>query len=285
MNKKKVKVSACIITYNHEKFIRNCLDAAVKQKLDFDYEIIIGEDKSTDNTLTICKEYEQEYPNLIKVIDHTKNLGMIGNWIATLEKCTGDYIALCEGDDFWTDNLKLQKQVTFLVENEKFTLCGTKVRSLDESKVQGESEGKKYGEIVLDEVLRKNQFTTCTAVLKKSAMQLPPWQNFRSFFTVDWPLWCSLLKKGKGYNFNLVTAQYNIHSGGATSGRNRINTLKNKLEDRILMIDNFPHKKSIIKKYGIKIIFHYTWKSLIGKKDYYKALVENKKLVKTYMFY
>ena len=280
---KKIKVSACIITYNHEKFIEDCLEAAISQKLDFDYEIIIGEDKSTDNTLAICKEYERKYPQLIRVIERDQNLGMVGNWLSTLEECDGDYIALCEGDDFWTDRHKLEKQVNILLRNKDYTICGSKVQSLNESKVQKESEGKAYGEINLDQVLRKNQFTTCTAVIKKSALDLPPWQNFNNFFTVDWPIWCSLLRYGKGFNLESVTAQYNIHGAGATSGRDRVNTLKNKLEDRILMMENFPNKKDIIKRYGLKIIFHYTWKSLLGRKAFYNALLKNKKLVRSYI--
>ena len=161
---KKIKVSACIITYNHEKFIEDCLEAAISQKLDFDYEIIIGEDKSTDNTLAICKEYERAYPELIRVIERPENLGLIGNWMDTLDQCRGDYIAMCEGDDFWTDFLKLQKQVSFLENNPDYALSCTKVQTANGDQVGVVNHSKIFGKVTLDSLLRKNQFATCTAV-------------------------------------------------------------------------------------------------------------------------
>lgn len=284
MKSKDIKVSACIIAYNHEKFIRKCLDGAVNQEIAYDYEIVIGEDKSTDETLKICKEYHEKYPHLIKIIKRSENLGMTGNWLGTLESCSGDFIALCEGDDFWTDPLKLSKQVDFLIENETYALCGSKIQSLDEAGNRNESQGKKFGPVTLEDVLRKNEFTTCTVTLRRKALKIPPFKNFHRFFTVDWPLWCSLLESGDGFNFNYISAQYNIHSEGATSGRNRINTLKNKLEDRLLMIENFPEKKKVIKSYGSKIILHYIWKVLSGKKSYFQAVLKNRKLVFSYFF-
>lgn len=120
-------VSACIITYNQEKYIRQCLEGAINQKVDFDYEIIIGEDKSTDATLAICSEYAAKYPHLVKLINRSKNLGVAGNWAETIQACSGKYIALCEGDDYWTDMNKLQKQVHFLEANPGYTICFHKV--------------------------------------------------------------------------------------------------------------------------------------------------------------
>lgn len=131
----KIKVSACIITYNHEDFIRECLDGAINQKVNFEYEIVIGEDYSSDLTKQICIEYAEKYPNLIKFCPREKNLGMIGNWIETIQDCSGNYIAMCEGDDYWTDPLKLQKQVDFLEANPDYVLCFHKIDIL---KINGE---------------------------------------------------------------------------------------------------------------------------------------------------
>lgn len=116
-------VSACIMTYNQAAFIRDCLDGAVAQKLDFGYEIIIGDDCSTDGTREICQAYAEKYPGLIKLIPRERNLGMAENFIDIISHCSGKYIANCEGDDYWTDPLKLHKQVTFLEENPDYVLC------------------------------------------------------------------------------------------------------------------------------------------------------------------
>ena len=125
-----IMVSACIITYNHEKFLRECLEAAVNQQVNFDYEIVIGDDCSIDSTSLICKEYAHKYPKLVKYFPRKKNLGMISNWANTIQDCKGKYIALCEGDDYWTDPLKLKKQVDFLEDNNDYVLCFHKVNIL-----------------------------------------------------------------------------------------------------------------------------------------------------------
>jgi glycosyltransferase involved in cell wall biosynthesis len=118
-----VIVSACIITYNQEDYIRECLEGAVSQLVSFDYEIVIGDDCSTDNTFAICQEFALKYPKIVRLFPRKKNLGMIGNWIKTIEDSKGKYIALCEGDDYWTDPMKLQKQVDFLEANPEYVLC------------------------------------------------------------------------------------------------------------------------------------------------------------------
>jgi glycosyltransferase involved in cell wall biosynthesis len=277
--KSKIKVTACIIAYNHEKFIKKCLDGAVSQNLNYEYQIVIGEDKSPDGTLKICEKYQEKYQNLIKLIKRPKNLGMMGNWLATLRECDGDYIALCEGDDYWTDTSKLQKQVDFLEKNPGYALCGTRTKRINEKGEIGENTGKQYGEIKLEDVLWQNQFGTCTVVLRKTCLELPPFKNYFDFFGADWQLWCSLLDKGPGYNLNDLTAIYHEHSAGASSGRNRNKILKNKLEDRILMMENFPEKMKIIKRYGLRIIFHYLWKSALMQRQYTLALFKNRVLI------
>src|SRR5690554_5301571 len=107
-------VSVWMITYNHEQYIKQAIEGVLMQQTTFRIELVIGEDCSTDNTANIIREYEQKNPGLIKARYNNQNIGMIPNMIKTLEECNGKYIALCEGDDFWTDPFKLQKQVDFL---------------------------------------------------------------------------------------------------------------------------------------------------------------------------
>lgn len=108
-------VSVCMITYNHEKYISEAIDGVLMQKTTFfPIQLIIGEDCSTDNTREICEEYQRKHPQLIKLLPPEKNLGMMPNFVRTLNTCNGKYIALCEGDDYWIDPLKLQKQVDLI---------------------------------------------------------------------------------------------------------------------------------------------------------------------------
>ncbi|MEZ4781129.1 MAG: glycosyltransferase [Flavobacteriaceae bacterium] len=115
-------VSVVVGVYNHERFIKLCLNGILMQKTDFKYEIILGEDASTDGTREICKEYAKRFPDKIKLFLRSRkdviyiNGNATGryNFIENLKACQGKYIALCDGDDYWTDPLKLQKQVDFL---------------------------------------------------------------------------------------------------------------------------------------------------------------------------
>jgi len=107
-----IVVSVCMVTYNHEKYIAQAIDSILMQVVDFKYEIVIGEDCSTDNTRKIIMDYAAKYPDKFKLLLHEKNIGMMPNVKATLKACSGKYIASLEGDDYWTDPEKLQIQIT-----------------------------------------------------------------------------------------------------------------------------------------------------------------------------
>ncbi len=116
-------LSVCLITYNHEKFIRQAIDGVLMQKVDFEWELIIAEDCSTDSTRAIVLEYKEKYPDFIKLILQEKNVGAAKNWMDLITTPKSKYIAYFEGDDYWTDPLKLQKQVDFLEANPDYVLC------------------------------------------------------------------------------------------------------------------------------------------------------------------
>ncbi|MDD4969924.1 MAG: glycosyltransferase [Paludibacter sp.] len=115
-------LSVWIITYNQEKYISECLNSILMQHTNFEFEIVIGEDHSTDITRTICEKYAKEHSNIILLpLEH--NLGLVKNWERTLFACQGKYIAMCEGDDYWIDSYKLQKQIDFLENNKSYSMC------------------------------------------------------------------------------------------------------------------------------------------------------------------
>lgn len=115
-------------TYNHEKFIAKAIDSALVQEVNFPYEIVIGEDCSTDNTRNIVIDYKNKYPDKIRLLLHQENIGMRKNFMQLLKSCSGRYIAELEGDDYWTSSQKLQKQVDFLDDNPEFSICFHPVR-------------------------------------------------------------------------------------------------------------------------------------------------------------
>lgn len=142
ISKMKPVVSVCITTYNHASFIAECLNNVLLQKTNFPFEIILGEDESNDRTREICKSYVEKYPDKIKlflrnrkdVIHINGNATGRFNFIENLKEAKGKYIALCDGDDYWTDPSKLQKQVDFLEENDKCFMINHAMPALGKSK-------------------------------------------------------------------------------------------------------------------------------------------------------
>jgi glycosyltransferase involved in cell wall biosynthesis len=119
------KLSVIVITYNHSQFLRLTLDSVLAQQVDFDVEVIVSDDCSTDGTQDIIRAYHARYPTQIVPLLHAQNLGGFGknNTLAALAACRGEYIAALDGDDYWTDPLKLQKQVDFLEKNTNYSAC------------------------------------------------------------------------------------------------------------------------------------------------------------------
>lgn len=127
MENESILVSINCITYNHEKYIKDALESFLKQKTNFKFEILIHDDASTDNTADIIREYELKYPDIIKSIIQEENKQSKGikkiSHVYNHTRAKGKYIAMCEGDDYWTDEYKLQKQVNYMESNPGCTFC------------------------------------------------------------------------------------------------------------------------------------------------------------------
>lgn len=126
-------VSVIVLTYNHEDYIAQALDSILMQKTSFPYEILVGDDSSTDKTLEIVEEYRKKYPGVIHIVKHKKNVGASRNAYDTMSESKGKYLASCEGDDFWTDSKKLQLQVDFLEANKDYIACTHPVVFVDKN--------------------------------------------------------------------------------------------------------------------------------------------------------
>lgn len=121
----KPSVSVCMISFNHVKFVRRSIESVLAQKTDFNYEILVHDDASTDGTADIVRELSEKHPGRIRAIMQSKNIYSVGGkpFAILFSESKGDLIALCECDDYWCDPLKLQKQYDFLVSNQQFSLC------------------------------------------------------------------------------------------------------------------------------------------------------------------
>lgn len=169
------KVSVVILTYNQEKYIAQAIDSIVCQKTNFPFEILIGDDCSTDSTRAICIAYQKKYPDIIQLILQDKNLGVIGNYTSLLQRCRAPYIAECGGDDYWCDELKLQKHVDFMDKHNDVVVTYHDAKTIDAcSNILQES-------FLPDS--RKIDFSSQD--LKKALLLLPQTMCFRSIIVPE----------------------------------------------------------------------------------------------------
>jgi len=202
-------VSVCVSTYQHEKYITQCLDNILMQKTNFAFEIIIGEDESDDNTREICKKYAEQYQDKIRLFLRSRKdvISFCGiptgryNTLETMKSARGKYIARCEGDDYWIDPLKLQKQVDFFADNPSVVLAGHKAR------ITNEKEDENYGLIPLEDqntylnpktVVHRGggYFATNSVMFKKNIIEPIPYWLYK-FPVLDEALNLIAIEKGR----------------------------------------------------------------------------------------
>ncbi len=157
MDERNVMVSIYCLAYNHEQYIRDTLEGFINQKTKFRYEVIVHDDASTDNTATIIKKYAEKYPHIIKPVLQKKNQHSQGVQIVKeilFPLLTGKYIAICEGDDYWCNCYKIQKQVEFLEEHQEYSACvhNTKMYNVKENKFKT-MFGEKEKDLELEDVI------------------------------------------------------------------------------------------------------------------------------------
>ena len=216
-------VSIRSITYNHEPYIRQCLDGFVMQKTNFRFEAIVHDDASTDGTADIIREYAERYPDIIKPIYETENQyskhdGSIDRIMD--EACTGKYIALCEGDDYWTDPMKLQIQVDFMESHSDYSMCFHRSiehweDGLKEDAFFSEIDNREYSGI---ELFENWIVPTASVVLKSSVFNSYIYQEAirnKKFIYGDIILFLSCCACGKVYGMSNVMCVYRRHEGSA----------------------------------------------------------------------
>ena len=223
----KYLVSVCMITYNHEKYIAQAIDSILMQKINFELEIIIGEDFSKDRTREIVLDYKARYPNRIKLLLQEKNAGMMQNFIDTIKVCTGKYIALLEGDDYWTDPYKLQKQVDLLENNPDYSLVHTDA-DIYYTKSNTMVKGF-YGNLnmmttsdkVFENILISNYpVFTCTVVFRKNLLKSINFKDIAKFLSGDTFLWLEFSRISKFKYISESTSVHQLLEESATQSNN-----------------------------------------------------------------
>jgi glycosyltransferase involved in cell wall biosynthesis len=203
-------VSVAITTFNLERWLPRALDSALAQKTDFSFEIVISDDASTDGTLEVARSYRKRYPDVIRILERSKNAGMCRNYYDAFEGCRGKYVAWLDADDYWTDPRKLAIQVEILEADASIAACCHLVRWVSSD---GEMKREIYPSIApgrygLGEILHHN-FVPSPSVMFRAGLhrQLPAWY-FDIAPTTDWPLWVLAALSGDIVLLDRVMADY-----------------------------------------------------------------------------
>jgi glycosyltransferase involved in cell wall biosynthesis len=213
-----VKVSVLIITYNHERYIAQAVSSALDQRPAFDFEVVIGEDCSTDRTRAILVELQRRCPDRIRLLCRDSNVGMHQNLVQSLQACRGQYIALLEGDDYWSSPDKLQKQADFLDRHPECALCAHATTVVYEDGRQSRTHGAGRKPILTLGDLIEVSLQTCSVMFRNGLIdRFPEW--FYTLEMADWPLHVLNAQHGDVGYMDEAMAVYRSHPSGAWSSR------------------------------------------------------------------
>ncbi len=264
------------MTYNHARFIAKALDSILMQKTNFLFEILISEDNSTDGTREIVEAYHKKYPEKIRLLLSEKNIHTNEVVSRGIHAAKGNYIALLDGDDFWTSEHKLQLQADYLDKNAKCVLCFHNAQVFYEEATQSTRNWTSANQkqvSTLDDLWRGNFIATCSTMFRNGILEkVPKW--YHSFFPItDWPLYILLAEHGTIDYIGEVMGVYRQHSGGLYSPydekeKQKITLALYKKINRCL---NFRYSKAITTAASV---YFYEWAEEYKKRGNIKRAVE-----------
>jgi glycosyltransferase involved in cell wall biosynthesis len=264
-------ISVLIISYNHERYIQQTLESVLAQETNFPYEIVIGDDASTDKTVDLCRAYMRQYPEIIRVLGTPQNLGVVPNFLRTLQACRGKYIAHLDGDDYWIDTEKLQKQVNKLEIDPNLTICYTSRKIYDEDidRFYTPAEGEKDKRYYAKDFAHSTFFHLSTIAFRKPD-NVKVIQNLATFKRiVDRPLSIILLEESGGYAIKIpdICAVFRMNNQSTYTPADEIK--------RGLMANDMYHQLGVIYPHLSKYFNHhlnvtdyFMLRSAFVKKDY-----------------
>lgn len=293
-----VLVSIFCLTYNHGKYIRDALDGFILQKTQFDYEVIIYDDASTDNTAEIIRSYADNYPDIIKPVLQKENQFSKGIHVFSeffLPRVRGKYIAICEGDDYWCDENKLQRQVSFLEQNADYSGCTHQSNVLDMFRNDTRLYSVKTNkcDLEMEEIIhywgRLFHFSSviCRTSLFKSNNQWKELDKVESMIG-DFPLALLMRTNGKVHYFPIVMSVYRYGVQESYSEQVYNNKVKqlNTLKDEIRLLERFDcittnkYHEAIERRKTLQLIRYYNI-----KREYKKIEESGYPMLKTVLGY
>ena len=277
-------VSISCIAYNHEPYIVQSLNGFLKQKTSFPFEVLVHDDASTDRTADIIREYEKKFPKLIKPIYQKENQYSKGFTSVTatwnVPRAQGKYIALCEGDDYWIDENKLQMQVDFLENNPEYGMCYTKAQQFIQTKRK--FSRRRFGTDVRDFedlLFNGNRVPTLTTVFRKDLLNSylkGIYPQDKGWLMGDYPMWLYFAHESKVKFFDKVTSVYRVLENSASHSDNVEKSVA--FGKSYWDIQNFFSKKYLKKEFGsfnecyLRALFYVSRKNRkLAKKEFLQS--------------
>lgn len=285
-----IMVSIYCLAYNHEMYIRDALEGFVTQKTNFKYEVFVHDDASTDGTAEIIQQYAEKYPDIIKPIlqtenQYTKGIPIIRTYI--YPQMSGKYIAICEGDDYWCDIHKLQKQVDFLETHKDYVACvhNTKqinCRTGEENYINSSHDDM---DLVFEKVVARGnaQFQLSSLMCKKEFFSVPDEIKGNGFG--DYPLAIYLMLCGKVHYFKDVMSVYRLYANGSWTSRHYLSaSLEIQIDTQLKLLDFLYRLESYCKKNKIEEENYLAVKKVIRVQEVELLKIQNnyKKIISDY---
>ncbi len=218
-----IKTSVLMVAYNQERYIAQAIESALTQQVDFPIEIVVADDCSTDGTGAIARDYARKHPHRVVLLQRAANMGGRANFADAYKACRGQYVALLDGDDYWTDPTKLNRQVSMLDSHPEWTLCFHRVCYVYEDDPGAVDEfpvGLTESEYGIEDLLQSNFIQTCSLVVRRGLISsFPNW-----FFLPgpgDWPFALLHARYGRIGYLPEVMAAYRVHGGGRWTRKDR----------------------------------------------------------------
>lgn len=285
-------VSICTRTYNLENFVAEALDSFLMQETDFPFEIVIDDDCSSDGTVEVIKEYMEKFPNLINANFLEKNIGVRMNFVQNLQRANGKYIAPCDGDDYWTDPLNLQKQVDFLEKNDEYVVTYSSLEPLFEEGARVRSFNWSREDRDALEIQKKFLGTGICAVCFRNVDIIKEYPFEHHCAPIDDNFLGSLLGAyGKGkFLKDIKAAKYRQHGSSDYSSKSKKQKALMYQQNYFALymyylrignisLSDYFHKKAVeyaFVLYGRSYYMDMLWKSFKGQKIYLlKKLLKN----------
>ncbi len=212
-----MKVSVLMLTYNQEVYIDEAIRSVMLQQCDFAYELVIGEDCSTDDTLAHCKAWQQKHPGQIRIVKQAVNIGLARNFVESYKALRGQYVAICEGDDWWCSPYKLQRQVDWMEAHPSYSCCFHRVINYyQDTNIKSLSNGGQKSEMTILDLAASNTISNVSALFRRELFgEMPQWMQEVS--TYDYAIHLMNAEYGPIHYMKTPMAVYRQHSNAIWS--------------------------------------------------------------------